>query len=619
MKKAQAIKIRYIDGVRLQQAALAGCEEVITHETELNKINVFPIPDKDTGSNLKKTLEPVLHKDRYSQKKINQCSLKIAEAVASAAMGYSGIIYAQFFMGFAKAVEAHEKIDTVTFSQAVSEGVTKAYASLDSPVEGTVLSVLKAWSTEILRLSDTERDFVSLLKESYSAAETALRNTPRQLDILRKHKVVDSGGQAFIHFLKGILQLIDKGKPDISSLRAKSLLSRLDVAEKIDTVLFCAECCIRKKNLRRLDLMDELNASGREVIFYSSSDFAKIHVSCPDPDKIFSIADQFGEMSSRNVYQFSPGIAENEKRPLAFVADTTCDISEEIVESNDIFFIPIKIHAGDRVFTDRQDIVPEEFYHLMSTSPVLLKTSQPNIMDFIRTFKHLRAHYRSIISVHLSKNLSGTHQTALQAARSVDENRISIIDGKNISVGLGLVLLEGIQAFHEGLEEGSILERVEKAVDRVEIFIGLPTLKYLVMGGRITKTKGLIGRILNVNPILSINKEGKLESVGKARGIKKLEQKVLDLAIHKIQSTIPSSASASKDAPERHQKSSTAVAHTNAPHAGKRLAEKICDVLGEKPALVMNASPVLGAHAGIGAFGIAIMKGSSEFTHEETR
>jgi len=218
-------------------------------------------------------------------------------------------------------------------------------------------------------------------------------------------------------------------------------------------------------------------------------------------------------------------------------------------------------------------------------------------MDFTQFFEHLLAHYRSIISLQVSGKLSGTFQTALQAANHIAPERIGVIDGKNISVGLGLAMVEGIKAANQGLDYKGVLERMEMAVEGIKIFIGLPSLKYLVKGGRVTKTKGLIARILNINPILAVDQEGALVPIGKTRGKKKLEQRIFDIALEKMAEATTEEAA----------EFSTAVAHTNAPHLGMGIAERIREKLGNEVVMVMNASPVLGVHAGPGVVGIAFL------------
>lgn len=598
MKKSSITQIKYLDGLRYQRAVLAGLEEIIFHEQELNRINVFPIPDKDTGSNLRKTFTPVIEKFPLWETSINESSRSIADVAIASALGYSGIIFAQFLSGFAEGIRDYERAAIENIPEAAALAVVRAYESLENPQEGTVLTVFKEWSDELKKMSPTTDDFVLFLRRSLDRASVALKETPQQLEILRKNRVVDAGGKAFIYFLKGIIHFIEKGRlqPVLSRKKQLHIEKKAVYEEKAQ---FCAECSVRKANLDRSGLIEKLNSLGHGLIFHGSSNFAKIHIKTGNPEEIFSCVSQFGDVTSERIFKFASDIPDSEKKPLAFVSDTTCDIFDEIIENNNIYFVPVKFQAMDKVYIDKVDIIAEEFYDIMKRSPTPPKTSQPSLMDFSRIYEHLLVHYQSIISVHVSGGLSGTFQTALQAANNIASQRITVLDGRNISVGLGLIMMEAINAEKEGLDVESILMRIKNAVESNKIFIGLPTLKYLVKGGRVTRTKGIIARILNINPILSINQKGALVPIGKTRGRKNLERKILDIVVEKIRKTEITHPEVSF---------SLAVAHTNAPQLGKRIAEKIKEKLGKEVTLVKNASPVLGAHAGPGAVGIALLE-----------
>jgi len=489
----------------------------------------------------------------------------------ASALGYSGIIFAQFFYGLAEKLKDYDQVLPEVFTQASSQAFIRAYEALNNPQEGTVLTVLKEWSEELKKLARKIDDFGLLFSESLKRAVSALKDTPNKLEILRKYNVVDAGGKAFVYFLEGIIHFMEKGEPlPGSSDKRKiqvSFKEKYPEDEKKE-IRLCAECCVRRENLDRLNLIEKINSLGHDLIFYGSLNFAKIHLKTNRPDDVFSCVAQFGDITSKKILKFAADTPTSHKKPIALVFDTTCDIADEYIEDNDM---------------------------ILSSSPTLPKTSQPSLMEFSSIYEHLLVHYQTIISIHLSGKLSGTFQTAFQAANDVDSKKITALDGKNISVGLGLVGMEGIEAIKEGLSHEGVLERIKNAIEDVEVFIGLPTLKYLVKGGRITKAKGLMARILNINPILSINREGILKPVGKTRGKKRLEQKILDMASAKMREA-------------KEARFSVAVAHTNAPQVGKKIAEKIRQRLRTEVAMVMNASPALGVHAGPGVIGIGVVK-----------
>lgn len=468
---------------------------------------------------------------------------------------------------------------------------------MKQPQEGTVLTVCKDWLSEANRLSSETRDFVLLLKESVKAAHDALSRTPELLDILKKHRVVDAGGKAFVLFLEGIQKFIENGSIRKLWVKGKATAAGDIPAEPAKTLPYCVECCVRRPNLDRVKLVDKLSSTGEDLIFYGSKDFAKIRINTDNPDNIFSTAEEHGEISAKNILPNEMDPLRQVKKPIAFVADTTCDIADEFIENNDIYFVPIKVQAEDRVYTDKLDIVQEEFYEIMASSSVLPKTSQPSLLDFSRVYESLLNHYESVISVHLASGLSGTFQTALQAARNVDPQRIAVIDSKNVSVGLGLIVIEGLRAYKNNLSKESILDCLENSIPNTNIFVGIPTLKYLIQGGRVTKAKGLIAKIFNINPIISVNKEGMIEAIGKTIGRQSLERKILELAFKMIEKEI---------------RISLAVVHSNAPDLAAQVADKLSQHTGQVVEMVMNASPVLGAHVGPGAVAIAVLKGGRD-------
>jgi len=587
------VQIGYLDGPRYHYAVTAGCQEIIKHEEKLNQINVFPIPDKDTGLNLKKTLMPIVTSSPFHRPEISLVSREIANVAVQSARGYSGIIFAEIFLGLAEGMRDFNKIRPQDLGTIATFAVKRAYRSLEQPVEGTLLTVLREWSEEVRRRCSATDDFVLLLKQAHQKALIALRNTPNQLEVLKKNKVVDAGGKAWVLFLDGILDSIEKGILKRPSPPKKSPVNV--TSKKKQTAPFCAECCIKADKLDRTGLIKKLNELGQDLIFYGSSRFAKIHINTNNPESVFSQISPFGKISVKKIFKVSAESKPQAEVLICLLSDSTCDLSDDFVENNPVYFVPIKVHTDDKTYTDGWDIIPEEFYQIMDSSAPLPKTSQPSLLDFSRIYSHLLVHYPSILSVQISKGLSGTYQTAVQAAQSFPPKRITVLDGKNISVGLGLILIEGIKALNQGKDLENIMNHMRRAIDDTKIYIGLPTLKYLVKGGRIPKTKGFIAGILNINPVLSLSVQGKLEPVAKARGKKRLEQKILDLVIQKIQ--------------QRGEGFSTAVAHTNAADIGHRLAQKIKDALGQKVEMVMNASPALGAHAGPGAFGIAVRCG----------
>ncbi|HCK98634.1 MAG TPA: dihydroxyacetone kinase, partial [Candidatus Marinimicrobia bacterium] len=187
------MKIKYIDGKRLNRGIKAGAKKVYDNQDHLNEINVFPVPDADTGSNMASTLKTVVENmDEDANESIDASSRKIADSALMGARGNSGVILAQFFHGLAKGLEERIKITTEQFGKAVQQAKESAYEALNQPKEGTILTVMKDWAENIYQNSKKVVDFQELLHNGLDVARKSLENTKTKLESLRKANVVDS-------------------------------------------------------------------------------------------------------------------------------------------------------------------------------------------------------------------------------------------------------------------------------------------------------------------------------------------------------------------------------------------------------------------------------------------
>ena len=270
-----------MDGYRYQSAILSGCDEITKHEKELNRLNVSPIPDQDTGANLKKTLIPLVEKFPVPESRISIISQDMADSAVQSALGYSGIIFSQIFMGLAEALQNQQRIYADNLSIVISNAVKKAYQSVEEPVKGTILSVLRECSEEVSGICSETGDFAQILEISYQKALVALNNTPNQLEVLRKNKVVDAGGKAFVYFLEGILDFVKNGK--LERISSDRIFSQEYVLRDSAASPYCVECCVKAQNLNRKGLIKKLNRIGQDLIFYGATHFAKFHINIQNP------------------------------------------------------------------------------------------------------------------------------------------------------------------------------------------------------------------------------------------------------------------------------------------------------------------------------------------------
>lgn len=202
---------------------------------------------------------------------------------------------------------------------------------------------------------------------------------------------------------------------------------------------------------------------------------------------------------------------------IKIVTDSTWDFDENTRKEHDIEVVPLYLTIKGKRYREGVDISNEEFYEIMKNADKLPQTSQPTPSDFIETYKKLLKDFEKILSIHISSKLSGTYNSALIAKSEIDkDNRITIIDSKNASGALGLVVYFASLLKKEGKTFNEIVEGVKKILDKVVTLFILDNLKALEMGGRIGKAKYLLGTILNFKPVLML-KNGFIEPYGSGK------------------------------------------------------------------------------------------------------
>lgn len=214
------------------------------------------------------------------------------------------------------------------------------------------------------------------------------------------------------------------------------------------------------------------------------------------------------------------------------VTDSTADIPDEVKERLGISIVPLKVIFGEETFLDAVTIKSEQFYEKLAQSSVLPTTSQPSPLEFSEVYGRLLAEDADspIISLHLSAALSGTFQSAVIAHSMLEEESdITILDSRSASYGFGMRVVKAAEMAQAGESKERIIEAIEQLERDTKLYFLVDTLEYLQKGGRIGKASALIGSILNIKPILSLEPEGIVYAVDKVRGSKKAMARIIEL------------------------------------------------------------------------------------------
>jgi DegV family protein with EDD domain len=276
---------------------------------------------------------------------------------------------------------------------------------------------------------------------------------------------------------------------------------------------------------------------------------------------------------------------------IKIVTDSGADVPSELVKSLGIVVVPLGLSFGDKTYLDGVDLSSDEFYEKLINDGIMPKTTQPSVGQFIEVYKELKKSSHQILSIHISAKLSGTFNSATQAATEEKlGDSIKIIDSKQASIALGFSVIAAAQAVAKGasLEEAASI--AESTSDRTDTFILFDTLEYLLKGGRIGRANALIGGVLKIKPILTLD-DGEIATKLKIRTLKKGIQSLQDLA------------------EECGDLESAAVLYTTDSTEPSNLAGRIRNkfVTKSKPS-VIRLSPAIGTHGGPGVIGVVCVK-----------
>lgn len=273
------------------------------------------------------------------------------------------------------------------------------------------------------------------------------------------------------------------------------------------------------------------------------------------------------------------------------VTDSTADLPQVLAEELDIAVVPLKVHFGEEEYLDWIELDSESFFQKLKNSDTMPRTSQPSPADFEAVYKRVGEYGDSIISLHISAQLSGTYQSATIAKSMLEDMDIEVIDSKVTSMALGLVVVEAARAAKEGKSKEEILALVYNNMSKCRIFFGVDTLEYLQKNGRIGKAAALLGGMLNVKPVLTLE-NGAIIPKEKVRGKSKLQQVLVDTLAQEADGEV---------------KGRVVVLHGDALDDALKLKEKIDEKYNFKESLISQIGAVIGTHTGPGVLGVAVI------------
>lgn len=474
----------------LKQMAFFSYEKIEKNEEEINKINVFPIPDQDTGSNMVKTLlgikEAIEGKEFKDLTEISEAAL---EGALSGAQGNAGVIYTGFLAGFLPQLDKNPA-DAKRLAIAFERGAARARQSIQNPKEGTILDVIDSASQTFSRGAEREKDIASILKRAIERANGALLETREKLEVLKKANVVDAGGLAFFLILEGYLEALEGKSREEKRVEAPSFSPRYEIVSLIENVKLDEGAV--KTRLKKL---------GNYLDVVQVKDKIKTHIHTDYPDEVKDVLKEIGQVKSLTLEDMAAA-------SIGIVTEDIAMLLPKIIERYQIELVFAKYN-----WPEEKNLPGENIYQKMREAEkqgikTFPKTSQATPKSYLDAIARQLKKFDKVLCITVSSKISGCYSSAKQAeAMAGEPDKVFVLDSQNAAAGQALLVLRAIELIQEQKEINEVLEELKSLIPKTHLYFVFKDPKWIEALGRITKSQAnWIRRMkrLNLHPIMEM-------------------------------------------------------------------------------------------------------------------
>ncbi len=430
--------IQYIDAKILKEMFVSGANNLQNHKDLVDKLNVFPVPDGDTGTNMSLTISYAMKElSKVENGTITEIGKALSKGSLMGARGNSGVILSQIVRGFAKSIEGKDKLNTEDLANAFKNGSDTAYKAVIKPIEGTILTVVRESSDFAVKNYKKENDLVKFFEMVIKEAKESLDRTPELLKALKEAKVVDSGGKGLVLIYEGMLSAL-KGnfislKESTSNTNTMSSQAQANAVNTEDIKFsYCTEFILESDRVQDTEIRDMMLKYGDSLVVVGDEGVIKVHVHTNDPGLVLQDALKFGQLVTIKIENMK---IQHENIVLN-VQDETA--SSEEVEEKEFGFIATSM--GDGLATILKEFGVD---HIIEGG----QTMNPSTEDFINAIDKINAK-----NIFIFPNNSNIIMAANQA-KEISEKNIIVIPTKNIPQGFTALVSFNAEASVEENEE----------------------------------------------------------------------------------------------------------------------------------------------------------------------
>ncbi|MGM0851589.1 MAG: DAK2 domain-containing protein [Bacillota bacterium] len=428
------MSITSLEGKRFAEMVIQGATQLSAHAQLVDALNVFPVPDGDTGTNMNLSMTSGAKEvQNQIQGHIGNVAAALSKGLLMGARGNSGVILSQLFRGFGKAIEGKESLSSAEFANALQTGVETAYKAVMKPVEGTILTVAKDAARKGVSVAESENDFVKLMQAIVDEAQASLNRTPDLLPVLKEVGVVDSGGQGLLFVYEGFLAEL-KGEK-VSNQASLPSMNDLVSAEHHKTAQdfmstediefgYCTEFMVRfeqdKQSFNEEDFRQDLSGFGDSLLVISDDELAKVHIHSEQPGDVLTYGHKYGSLINIKI--------ENMRQQHSSIVGETKPVKAQApVAPKEVDFAIVTVAMGEGI---------SELFKSIGATAVIEggQTMNPSTEDIVKAVEEVNA--KKVIIMPNNKNII----MAADQAAEVLEMEVAVVPTKTVPQGMAALL-----------------------------------------------------------------------------------------------------------------------------------------------------------------------------------
>lgn len=513
-----------MDGLVFKTLVINGAENLKLNYQKIDALNVFPVPDGDTGTNMKMTIEAGVNEIRdLKEKNIYEISKRLSRGMLMGARGNSGVILSQLFRGLFNGFQGYDEVDATKLAKAFEAGVEQAYKAVMKPVEGTILTVAREASEKMLKVVNSKMTIPEFFELYLQEVQASLERTPELLPVLKESGVVDSGGAGYLCIIEGMYKALQGElisiEPYKSNLHTASILTTAKGQEEQEFG-YCTEFILQLSKDRVPDIdafkestmLERIFDLGESIVVVKDDDLVKVHLHTLTPGQVLTRAQEFGEFLTLKIenmtFQHSQVVTTNGN------GNGQSQVEQETYQRPEIRkkYAIVAVANGQGLINTFKEMGAD---YVVEGG----QTMNPSTQDFLRAYRMLNAEH--ILVFPNNKNII---LTARQSSKFVKDAQVHVIETTTIAQGFAALTMLDLNG-----EPEEVIADISKVIDNVVTGLITYAIRDTDIGGLQIKKDDYIG-ILNGKIVTS--RRRRIDSVKELIQLANVEDKEIITIIH---------------------------------------------------------------------------------------